>query len=127
MCDNDILKDIRCQVGYNMDEDLKKDIRKIKNSCISLVNNGEIFLFGSIAKGRYKDNSDIDILILVNEEKDLKELRILRHTLEDRVEQLKLSHNADIKVYSKKRYIELSRTISFEQAIIKDLIDIKEW
>lgn len=49
-------------------------INKIKN--VGIKNNVEIYIFGSRARGNYKYNSDIDIVIKECIEKD-KEYRIL--------------------------------------------------
>lgn len=118
---------IKNDVEYKMNECLKDEIVKIKELVNNKLNNSKIFLFGSIAKGAYKTESDIDILILIDEEMPLKEIRGLRHDLEDHIETLKLSRDVDVKIYSEKRYLELSNSIGFEQAIIKDLVDIRSW
>ena len=118
---------MKIDVEYCIESNLRSEIIKVKNVCMEILNNPEVYLFGSISKGMYKKNSDIDILILISENKDLKELRNLRHSLEDKIEVLKLNRDVDIKLYNKDRYIELTRDISFEQAIYKDLIDIRMW
>ena len=74
-----------------------------------------------------KNIIDIDILILIDDNKSVSELRKLRHELEDDIDNLNLSRSVDIKLYNKNRYIELSKEISFEGDIIKDLIDIRKW
>lgn len=114
-------------IGYCINEDIKNEIIQVKNLCNNMLNNYEIFLFGSIAKGKYKKDSDMDILILLEEKKEVKELRLLRHILEDEIEKLNLTRDVDIKIYSKKRYLQLSEYVSFEQAIKEDLIDIRSW
>lgn len=113
------------ELSYKLDNNLKEEIIKVKKATIK--NDYEIYLFGSIAKGKYSKNSDIDILILINEEKNLKELRVLRHLIEDEIENLKLTRDVDIKVYSKNRFLELTNKISFEQSILNDLINIMRW
>lgn len=114
-------------VDYDLDFNLKNEITKIKNVILKNLSNIEIYLFGSIAKGKYSKSSDIDILVLINEDKSLKELREIRHFLEDNIDILNLSRDVDIKVYEKDRYFNLSTNPSFEKEILKDLIDIKEW
>lgn len=114
-------------VNYDLDLNLKNEIVKIKNIIVKNLNDIEVYLFGSIAKGRYSKNSDIDILVLINKNKTLKELRELRHFLEDIIDVLYLSRDIDIKVYEKKRYFNLSTKPSFEKEILNDLIDLKEW
>ncbi len=118
---------MKTDVGYNLNSDIKKEISKVKDTCIDILNNAEIYLFGSISKGMYKVNSDIDILILIDGNNSLKELRDLRHLLEDEIDKVKLSRNVDIKLYNKNRYFELAKEISFEQAIKENLIDIRMW
>lgn len=114
-------------VKYSLDKEIRNEIVKVKDICMSILNDAEIMLFGSIAKGKYKSNSDIDLLILINEDKELKELRLLRHRLEDVIDEIKLSRSVDIKLYSKNRYIELCSNVSFENSIMNDLIDIRGW
>ena len=116
---------IKNDVRYCLDKQIRNEIVKVRDTCINRLKNADILLFGSIAKGKYKNSSDIDILILVDQNKTISELRKLRHELEDDIDDLNLSRNVDIKLYNKDRYIELSREISFEQDIVKDLIDIR--
>ena len=118
---------MRSNVDYELDDRLREEIIVVKDIISKLLFDSEIYLFGSIAKGKYNKNSDIDILILIEEEKTLKELRTLRHYIEDKIEDLGLHNEVDIKIYNKKRYCTLTSEPSFEQAILKDLIDLKEW
>lgn len=118
---------LKLDVSYELENILKNKIIKVKNIIETENNKYEIYLFGSIAKGCYSKNSDIDILLLIDDEKSLKELRVLRHSIEDKIEILNLDINVDIKIYTKKRFIELSNNPSFESSITKDLINIKRW
>lgn len=118
---------IKDDVEYSLDKDIRNEIIKIRDICIYRLKNADILLFGSIAKGKYKNSSDIDILILIDDNKSVSELRKLRHELEDDIDNLNLSRSVDIKLYNKNRYIELSKEISFEGDITKDLIDIRKW
>lgn len=118
---------IKNDVEYSLDKNIRNEIIKIRDICTYRLKSADILLFGSIAKGKYKNNSDIDILILIDDNKSVSELRKLRHELEDDIDNLNLSRSVDIKLYNKNRYIELSKEISFEGDIIKDLIDIRKW
>lgn len=118
---------IKNDVEYSLNKNIRNEIIKIRDICIYRLKNADILLFGSIAKGKYKNSSDIDILILIDDNKSVSELRKLRHELEDDIDNLNLSRSVDIKLYNKNRYIELSKEISFEGDIIKDLIDIRKW
>lgn len=114
-------------VSYSLDKCLRQNITSVKNIILKELNEAQIFLFGSIAKGSYSKNSDIDVLILINGNKTLKELRQLRHELEDLIEEMNVGRDIDIKLYNKDRYEELCESICFERDILKDLVDIKEW
>ena len=120
-------KSVKCDVEYSLDNNVREQIVKIKELCIDILGSVEIFLFGSIAKGQYKKSSDIDILILIKENKSIKEIRSIKNYIEDEIEKIKIERSVDIKIYNKDRYKELSKDISFEQDIIKDLIDIRRW
>ena len=118
---------IKNDVEYSLDKQIRNEIVKVRDTCIYRLKNADILLFGSIAKGKYRNISDIDILILIDDNKSISELRKLRHELEDDIDALNLSRSVDIKLYNKNRYIELSKEISFEGDIVKDLIDIRWW
>lgn len=118
---------MKLDVEYSLDSNVRSEIIKVKELCRILLDSFEVFLFGSIAKGKYKKDSDIDLLILIPEHRTLKELRYLRHLLEDEIDKLNINRNVDIKLYNKERYLELSKEVSFEQAIKEDLIDIMRW
>lgn len=114
-------------VNYSLNETLKLEIIKIRDEILMKLKKPEIYLFGSIAKGCYSEKSDIDLLVLINSSKAPKELRLLRHEIEDNLGKLKIGRTADIKLYSKDRYEELCKNPSFEKAILEDLIDIGGW
>ena len=118
---------IKNDVKYCLDKQIRNEIVKVRDTCIYRLKNADILLFGSIAKGKYRYSSDIDILILIDDNKSFSELIKLRHELEDDIDALNLSRSVDIKLYNKNRYIELSKEISFEGDIVKDLIDIRWW
>ena len=118
---------IKNDVEYSLDKQIRNEIVKVRDTCIYRLKNADILLFGSKAKGKYRNSSDIDILILIDDNKSISELRKLRHELEDDIDALNLSRSVDIKLYNKNRYIELSKEISFEGDIVKDLIDIRWW
>lgn len=114
-------------VNYSLNEIFKLEIIKIRDEILMQLNNPKIYLFGSVARGCYSNKSDIDLLVLINSFKSPKELRILRHEIEDNLEKLKIERTIDIKLYSKDRYEELCKNPSFEKAILEDLIDVGGW
>ena len=118
---------MRFDVDYNLDICLKNEIIQIKECIFGILKVTDIYLFGSISKGMYSKYSDIDILALIDEDKSIRELKELRHFLEDKIEELGIERDVDLKLYTKRRFLELSLSPSFEQAITKDLIDIRRW
>lgn len=114
-------------VNYSLNETLKLEIIKIRDAILMQLKKPKIYLFGSVAKGGYSKESDIDLLVIINDPKLPKELRMLRHEIEDNLEKLKIQRTIDIKLYNKDRYEELCKNPSFEKAILKDLIDIGGW
>lgn len=118
---------MRIDVDYLLDIKVRLDIIKVREIILTKIENVDIFLFGSISKGCYSKNSDIDLLILVKDDGDIKELRVLRHKLEDLIEGLKIEMDVDIKLYSQNRYTALCNKPCFEKDILEDLIDIRSW
>ena len=49
-----------------MIKNYKKHLKKIEISTLTILNNSQIFLFGSVIKGNLVAGSDIDILIVAN-------------------------------------------------------------
>lgn len=122
-----MIKVLKKNVSYELALNIRNEIIGVKNLIRDILPNCEIYLFGSIAAGRYSKTSDIDILVLINEEKSIKELRAIRHNLEDAIENLPLERKVDIKLYAKERFSELSCSPCFEREIIYDLVDVMGW
>lgn len=114
-------------VSYSLDKNLRSQIASIKTLIRTHLLDANVFLFGSIAKGRYSPYSDIDLLVLISEDRNTKELRLLRHQLEDAIECLKMDRKVDIKLYTIQRYKNLCEEVCFEQAIQQDLINLENW
>lgn len=122
-----MLENIKKDVSYNLDQSLRLEIISVKELIISNLQDIDIYLFGSIAKGCYSSHSDIDILILIHDNKSVRELRKLRHFFEDEIEKLLIDREVDLKVYYNCRFKELAKVPSFENIILNDLIDIRRW
>lgn len=118
---------LKAEVSYKLDQSLRNEIVKVRDKITQILVNPNIYLFGSIAKGRYSIKSDIDILVLIDEEKDAKELRRIRHLLEEEIENLKISKSVDIKLYCKTRFLKLTEEPCFESSILNDLIQLGGW
>ncbi|MDR5586758.1 MULTISPECIES: nucleotidyltransferase domain-containing protein [Clostridium] len=118
---------MRNDVDYSLDENLRSSIIKARDVILDKLYNANVYLFGSISKGRYSKQSDIDLLVIIDENKSTKELRLLRHEIEDAIDDIKLEKDVDIKLYSKIRYDKLCKTPCFEQAILEDLVNIGGW
>ncbi|CDM67695.1 Hypothetical protein CM240_0530 [Clostridium bornimense] len=122
-----MIKEIKKDVSYKLEDEVKSEITKVKNTILDDFNDAYIYIFGSIAKGCYSKVSDIDILVLISIDKSVKEIRQIRHTLEDKIEKLILDREVDLKIYDKDRFYQLSTKPSFESEILDDLIDIRMW
>lgn len=65
---------------------MKQNIDQIKTKVIPILKQAGVTrssLFGSVARGEAKDDSDIDILVDLPKEKDLLEFVHLKHSLEN--------------------------------------------
>ena len=118
---------MKADVNYKISDELKKDIVQIKDTIINKLDECDVYLFGSIAKGRYKKESDIDILILINRDLQKRELRSIRHSIEDEIDKLHIGRDVDIKLYFNSHYYKLAKNVCFEREILNDLIDIRRW
>lgn len=80
----------------------------------------KLILFGSVARDEYNDNSDIDILIMMNQGKELNSK--IRHELLDKVFDLELEYDLPIDL----KYFDLSQLDSiwgrtpFMQNVLED-------
>ncbi|WP_051585856.1 nucleotidyltransferase domain-containing protein [Caldanaerobius polysaccharolyticus] len=91
---------------------LKEILKEIENNMVSLFNNKleNIILYGSYARGDYSCDSDVDIMVLVNEgEEDLKKYD---DKITDIMVDLSLKHGILVSLYvqsvqSYKKYIEI--------------------
>ena len=91
---------------------------KIKELGIS----AEIYLFGSVSKGKYNSNSDIDFLILLDKPIDKSTKIDLWEVFDDAC----LDNNlidVDVKFYTKENFFSTDNF--FETSIQKDLIPVK--
>ena len=118
---------VKKDVSYTLDKSLRADIIKLRDIISNEINTYDIYIFGSVAKGKYSKNSDVDILVLIDGNNTIKELRRIKHRIEDIIEEKKISRDVDIKLYNKSRFLELSKLSCFEREILKDLVCVKEW
>ena len=93
-------------------------VNKIKELGVS----AEIYLFGSVSKGKYNSNSDIDFLILLDKPIDKSTKIDLWEVFDDAC----LDNNlidVDVKFYTRDRFFNTDNF--FENSIQKDLIPVK--
>ena len=118
---------VKKDVSYTLDKSLRTVIIELRDIISNEINTYDIYIFGSVAKGKYSKNSDVDILVLIDGNNTIKELRRIKHRIEDIIEEKKISRDVDIKLYNKSRFLELSKLSCFEREILKDLVCVKEW
>ncbi len=86
----------------------KKIIEEVKNRLVNTYNPIEIYLFGSYAWGTPTEDSDLDILIVVDEsnEKSYNRTRLGQRVL------FGLGISKDLVVYTKKEFDEIAKNIT---------------
>lgn len=115
------------QLGYIIVPKFKQAIRYYLKEVNKLYENipHKIYLFGSLVKAKYKDNSDIDFLVILNGKdltsKDRHDEYL--HVL-DSVKQIDIE--LDCKIYGDIDYNRLTKTSNFEKQISKELILLKD-
>ncbi|WP_069999379.1 nucleotidyltransferase domain-containing protein [Cellulosilyticum sp. I15G10I2] len=96
-------------VLFNTDLNLQlKHASRVK-TCFDIIDSllpqSEIYLFGSYAKRKIKDESDIDLLVLVDDHYTSKELQEIRWQIEDQIYKANnMTFEIDLKLYTKKFY-----------------------
>jgi len=96
-------------VLFNKDLNLQfKHSNRIK-ICFDIINGflpkSGIYLFGSYAKREIKEESDIDILVLIEDDLAPKELQEIRWKIEDALYEVNnVTFEIDLKLYPKKFY-----------------------
>ena len=88
---------------YGLKDDILNKIKKIQQS-----NKITILLFGSRARGNYKDNSDIDIAIMDNVTESQK------YKILDEFEQIDVEYKIDVV------FIQQITNIKFKENIMKE-------
>jgi len=96
---------------FNIDLNLQlKHSNRVK-ICFDIINRflpqSEIYLFGSYAKRKIKDESDIDILVVLEDKFTPKEIQELRWKIEDELYAINnMAFELDLKLYTKVFYQE---------------------
>ena len=92
-------------------------IDKIVPLIVSLVSPDQIVLFGSYARGDYKEKSDIDLLII---KKNLKNEREINNILYKAFFENKINVPIDLISIDYNKYMELNNEIGYVYKTIKD-------
>jgi uncharacterized protein len=95
---------------------MKRTIEKIISFIVNIAEPDKIILFGSMAKGTYDVNSDLDILIMKDE-------KIQKRQIVERVEQFvqEFALHVDVLVYSKSEIeTAISNPNSFLSSVYKE-------
>lgn len=99
-----------------------KDISEITKKIVAEINPEKIYLFGSYANGTQNEDSDLDIAIILNNEKSkLDNIRYIRYVLKE------VNNPIDIIVYKiDEFYNKLKDKYIFETTIVNDGVLIYE-
>lgn len=93
----------------------KQDIERAKSFILEVVDAEQIILFGSYATGKYSEDRDIDLMILVTKEMSRKEKLNILFEIEKRI--LYTNLNVDIvlkNLESFENYKNYIRTINYD-------------
>ncbi len=89
--------------------------------------NSEVYLFGSYAKRKIKATSDLDMLVLVDNGRDKKELKHLKWGIEEKLEMMNaFEYEVDLKVYTREHFDEKRKERGFEFEIDQYMIKLEE-
>ena len=117
------------EVNYEMSEILRESIVVYCDVIKSLITTDlSIFLFGSVAKGKFFKNSDIDLLVIVKgKELSVSERRVYRLLVMGETWDYPEYKELDCKVYGEIDFNKISTNSFFEKSIKKDLIEVTDW
>ncbi|SDC08064.1 MULTISPECIES: nucleotidyltransferase domain-containing protein [unclassified Candidatus Frackibacter] len=110
-------------VYQEKDLDIEAYLEDVKERTVQSIDLNRIILFGSYARGDYNDNSDVDLLFIVNN--DSGSLREIRHKidslLQDRIVPTDILVYTEDKLKEKENIIgTLPYTIKEEGEVIYD-------
>lgn len=101
--------------------DIKDYVNCIKVYLSNLDISYDLYLFGSIAKFNYNEDSDIDLLLIVDKDfSSIKECKKFKYSL--LYDMPCLDRELDLKVYSKNKFFSTDNF--FENDIKKDLVKV---
>ena len=94
-------------------------IKKIKEKILEVNSQAEIYLYGSRARGDIHEESDWDILILLNKD---KVSRLDEKPFRDNIFDLQLEYEEDISIFalSKKEWVEKHSITPFYNNVMKE-------
>lgn len=99
----------------------KSQVSLITELIKSYVSDSEIYLFGSCANGIVSEDSDVDLVILVNKEPSRSDRLSLRNYIDKKTDyQLEF----DILMYERERFFKLVKEESFERKIYRSSLKL---
>jgi predicted nucleotidyltransferase len=100
-------------------DDLSKQLNLLTETIINTVPVRKIFLFGSYAKGTNRDDSDIDLYIIISDNIEIREIDVMkkiRKAIRD-----KKTKPVDIIVSKENNFYRRTTYPTIEQQVIKDV------
>ncbi|MGL4798707.1 MAG: nucleotidyltransferase domain-containing protein [Cellulosilyticaceae bacterium] len=111
----------------NLSDHYMERIQKAYHLIKAHIPQGEIYLFGSYAKRKIKPCSDIDMLVLLDEELDKKTIRNLKWEVEEIIEEaIQFEYEVDLKIYTKEHFEKSKEILGFESDIAGYMIKLEE-
>lgn len=107
-------------------EERKVLLRRIRDNIKRTYPEAIVYIFGSYAKGRVRETSDIDILVKYEEDFSTKEAREVRYKIEDNlIEEFGYEPEIQIVFYNKDKFEEHSHLPGLAGNISKYMMEIE--
>lgn len=114
-----------CQLALS--DHLIKRVRIAYDQIKKKLPQSEVYLFGSYAKRKVRPESDVDLLVLVDDSMDKLTLKKIKWEIEEAIEEaVAYEYEVDMKLYTKAHFEKRSASLGFEAAIAEYMIPLEE-
>lgn len=86
----------------------------------------EVYLFGSYAKKKIRPESDIDMLVLIQDDLDKMSIKKIKWELEETIEEATADeYEVDLKIYTREHFERSKQVLGFESAISEYMVSLE--
>lgn len=109
-----------------LSENLIRRVKVVYEMIKEKLPQSEVYLFGSYAKRKVRPESDVDLLVLVEEDLDKLTLKKIKWDLEETIENaIAYEYEVDLKLYTKAHFERSKGAKGFEAAIAEYMIPLE--